>query len=120
MNKLVTILLAVSISLGLAYCKAEARDQQESKMENVKQMIEKGAMVVDVRSPMEYNMGHYPGAVNIPITELQKRVDELGSKDKSIVVYCASGSRSETARNFLKSLGYNQVVNAGGLSQMPR
>ncbi|MCB1170220.1 MAG: rhodanese-like domain-containing protein, partial [Leptospiraceae bacterium] len=52
--------------------------------------------------------------------ELQKRVDEIGNKEKSIVVYCASGSRSETARNFLKSLGYEKVVNAGGLSNMPR
>ena len=120
MKNLIAILLGVSISLSLGYCKAEARDQQESKMENVKQMIENGAMVVDVRSPMEYNMGHYPGAVNIPITELQKRVDEIGNKEKSIVVYCASGSRSETARNFLKSLGYEKVVNAGGLSNMPR
>lgn len=118
MRRLAVILITAAFSLGLALCKAEAHEQ-EGEME-VKQMIENGALVVDVRSPMEYNMGHYPEALNIPITELQRRVDELGSKDRPIVVYCASGSRSETARNFLKSMGYDKVVNAGGLSQMPR
>ncbi|HBS07038.1 MAG TPA: rhodanese-like domain-containing protein [Leptospiraceae bacterium] len=89
-------------------------------MNDVKTMIENGALVLDVRSPMEYNMGHYPDALNIPITELQKRLDEVGPKDRAVVVYCASGSRSETARNFLKSMGYENVINAGGLSNMPR
>ncbi len=113
--------IALAFILALAVsCQAEAHEDQGNKMNDVKTMIEDGALVLDVRSPMEYNMGHYPESLNIPITELQKRIDEVGPKDRDIVVYCASGSRSETARNFLKSMGYENVINAGGLSNMPR
>ena len=119
MKKTAILLLRILLLAGNA-CTAEAEENQEHSMNDVKTMIDNGALVVDVRSPMEYNMGHFPDAKNIPITELQRRVDEVGPKDQPIVVYCASGARSETARNFLKSMGYDNVVNAGGLSNMPR
>ncbi|MCB1166243.1 MAG: rhodanese-like domain-containing protein [Leptospiraceae bacterium] len=112
--------IAAFAALFVLQCNSSARETSETKMETVKNMINEGALVLDVRSPMEYNMGHYPEAINIPITELQKRVNEVGDSGRAIVVYCASGARSETARNFLRSMGYSNVVNAGGLADMPR
>ncbi len=72
-------------------------------------------LVIDVRTPMEYEMGAYPGAVNIPLDDLMDRVDEVGDKDREIIVYCASGARSSYARRLLDRLGYTNVTNGGGL-----
>lgn len=80
--------------------------------------IRNGALVVDVRTPMEYQTGHYPGAINIPVDQLPMRLNELDKK-KEIIVYCASGARSASAKMFLEQKGY-RVTNGGGLRDMPR
>lgn len=85
----------------------------------LKERLAGGAVVVDVRSPGEFRGGAYPGAKNIPLQDLAGRMGEL-PKNKPIVVYCASGARSASAAGMLKSAGYEQVHNAGGLSRMPR
>ncbi|NCC76345.1 MAG: CoA-disulfide reductase, partial [Clostridia bacterium] len=54
-------------------------------------------LVVDVRSVEEFSYGAYPGAVNIPLDELEMRMDELGKKDRKLILYCASGGRSSYA-----------------------
>jgi phage shock protein E len=82
--------------------------------------IKAGAKIVDVRTAGEFADESYPGAVNIPLAVLPARLDELGPKDKPIVVYCASGARSAQAARLLKQAGYTDVVNAGGLDDMPR
>jgi len=86
---------------------------------SVKAMIDGGARVVDVRTPDEFADGAYPGAVNIPLASLASRAGELGPKDGPIVLYCASGARSAQAARLLKQAGFTNVVNAGGLSDMP-
>ncbi len=75
-------------------------------------------LVVDVRSKEEYAYGAYPGAINIPLDELQKRVSELGKKDRQIILYCASGGRSSYAVQMLKSMGFSNLENGGGLMKM--
>ncbi len=87
---------------------------------NVKDMIAAGAVVVDVRTEGEFAEEAYPGAVNIPLSSLGNRVGELGAKDKPVVLYCASGARSAAAARLLKQAGFTDVVNAGGLDDMPR
>lgn len=86
---------------------------------SILQKIQAGALVLDVRTPDEFQDGAYPGAVNVPVNTLVHRLGDLGAKDKSVVVYCASGGRSAVAANILKSNGWNDVVNAGGLDDMP-
>ena len=85
----------------------------------VVEMIKSGGQVVDVRSAEEYRDGFYPGAVNIPVNELGRRLGEL-QKEKAVVLYCASGARSGAAARLLRQAGFTQVVNAGGLGDMPR
>lgn len=87
---------------------------------NVKEMIKAGAKIIDVRSPGEFADEAYPGAVNIPLNVLPAKAGELGPKDGPMVLYCASGARSASAARFLKQEGFTNVVNAGGIDDMPR
>ena len=91
----------------------------KASMSIVKQKIEAGASIVDVRSPEEFRDGGYPGAVNIPLHLLDARMAEI-PKDRPVVLYCASGARSGMAARVLKKAGYADVINAGGLYDMPR
>jgi phage shock protein E len=86
---------------------------------NVKEMIKTGAKIIDVRSPGEFADEAYPGAVNIPLNVLPAKLGDLGPKDQPIALYCASGARSAQAARILKQAGYANVVNAGGLDDMP-
>jgi phage shock protein E len=86
---------------------------------NVKDKIKAGAKIIDVRTTGEFADEAYPGAVNIPLNELPGRLNELGPKDRPLVLYCASGARSAQAARLLKQEGFADVVNAGGLDDMP-
>ena len=86
----------------------------------VKDKIKNGALVVDVRSVGEFSGGHYNGALNIPVDEVQRRISEFGNnKDKEIILYCRSGGRAGSAKQMLESAGFKKVTNAGGLTDMP-
>jgi len=82
--------------------------------------LEAGATVIDVRTASEFSSGAYPGAKNVPLDKLAAKLKPLGDKDKPLVVYCASGSRSVPATKILKAAGFTDVTNAGGLHSMPR
>ena len=84
----------------------------------VKEKIRMGAMAIDVRSPDEYQSGHYLGAKNIPLQELENRLSELGGKNTPIVVYCASGMRSAKALKILTNAGFTDVMNAGTMRNL--
>jgi NADPH-dependent 2,4-dienoyl-CoA reductase/sulfur reductase-like enzyme/rhodanese-related sulfurtransferase len=75
-------------------------------------------LIVDVRTPGEFRGGAYPGAINIPVDDLQTRTGELGSKSRDITVYCASGARSAYGQRLLQQLGFTNVKNGGGIMQM--
>jgi len=77
-------------------------------------------VVIDVRTPQEFAGGAYPGAINIPLDELQMRIIELGSKSREITLYCASGARSAYGQRGLQQLGFTNVKNGGGIMQMMR
>ena len=71
-------------------------------------------LLVDVRTPQEFNSGHIEGAVNIPLQELSQRASEI-PKDEPVVLYCRSGNRSSTAAKMLRNAGYDQVYDLGGV-----
>lgn len=61
--------------------------------------------IVDVRTPGEFMGGHVVGSINIPLQEIQYRIDELKAINGPLVLCCASGNRSGLATQFLKSCG---------------
>lgn len=84
----------------------------------VQEKIMSGAFILDVRTLEEFEEEHYPEAVCIPVNELPYRMAEI-PKDRSVIVYCATGARSAYAARILKASGYADVLNAGGLYDLP-
>jgi phage shock protein E len=82
------------------------------------QSVPSGSLVIDVRTPREYARWHYPGARNIPVTQLEKNLKALGDRSQTIIVYCRSGNRSTTAKRMLLAAGFTNVLNGGGLRDM--
>jgi glyoxylase-like metal-dependent hydrolase (beta-lactamase superfamily II)/rhodanese-related sulfurtransferase len=74
---------------------------------------EPGALVVDVREPEEYDLGHVPGAVSIPQAELASRLDEL-PRDVPVYLVCQGGYRSNRAAQFLAQVGFENVLDVAG------
>lgn len=77
------------------------------------------AVLIDVRTAPEYAMGALPGALRIETGNLAERIATVApDKDTPVVLYCRSGRRSSAAQDLLQSLGYTQVINAGGYAQL--
>ena len=88
-------------------------------MNTIKELVKNpSTIVVDVRSPWEFEMDHIPGAKNIPLEEVAIKLDEFRSFNKSIVLYCRSGNRSGMAVTILKQNGIANTYNGGGLDDM--
>jgi len=81
-------------------------------------LLQDGAQMVDVRSPAEFAGGHAPGSVNIPLPELDQRMQEL-DRGRWVIVCCASGTRSALARRKLRGRGFDRVLNAGSWRNLP-
>ncbi len=77
-----------------------------------KELMAKGAMIIDVRTKGEYAGGHIKGSVNIPLNNLQSQLKQI-KKDKPVITCCASGMRSASAKGILQSAGY-EAYNGGG------
>jgi len=84
--------------------------------ETARQLVDDGALLLDVRTPQEFGETHLPGALNIPLQELETRYAEL-PRDRTLVLYCRSGNRSSMARRFLQTQGFDEVHDLGALSR---
>lgn len=69
--------------------------------------------IVDVRTPAEFMGGSVSGSINIPLQEVEQRIDEIKALPKPLILCCASGARSGQAANFLNSRGI-ECENGGG------
>lgn len=81
---------------------------------NVAEYIEKGAVILDVRSKAEYQGGHIKNAIHIPLQELNAKFNQVKKLNKPVIAYCASGMRSASATSILKSQGID-AINGGGI-----
>ena len=90
-----------------------------------KRMIEdEGGILLDVRTPQEFEEGHIEGAVNLSHDTIESQLSVLetltgGDKSKPIVTYCGSGKRAGKARETLEAAGYTNVTNVGGMTDYP-
>ena len=73
----------------------------------------KGMMLLDVRTDKEYEGGHIPGSVHVPLSEIGDKIKKL-KKDKELVVYCQSGNRSIWAIKRLMGMGFTNLYNLKG------
>jgi sulfur-carrier protein adenylyltransferase/sulfurtransferase len=82
----------------------------------VREQVSNGAVVVDVREPEEWSAGHIPGAVHVPKSYLETRIEgAVADRSKHVIVYCASGNRSAWAtRTMVDDLGYEHVESMTG------
>ncbi|CAB4594250.1 MAG: rhodanese-like domain-containing protein [Actinobacteria bacterium] len=76
-------------------------------------LVENGSLVVDVREPDEYESGHIPGAVLVPLSTVLSNKSEFES-DETVYVVCRSGGRSMQACEMLHDVGISNVVNVAG------
>lgn len=82
-------------------------------------LVANGGKLVDVRSVSEFRNGHIPEAVNIPLERLPEGLKSHGiTLDTCILLYCASGMRSGSAKRILKKAGYTNALNAGAFSSL--
>lgn len=74
------------------------------------------AVLLDVRTPQEYGMGHIPGSRNLPLQTLSAVGSPIPGKQTPLFVYCYSGARSRQAVHILRGKGYTNVTNLGGIA----
>lgn len=80
--------------------------------QQLEKMVEKGAILIDVRSPQEFQEGHLEKAILLPEYELRQKIKEIVSNPSQIIiVYCSTGHRGRKAQKQLQMLGYKQVYN---------
>jgi len=89
-----------------------------------KELVDAGALLLDVRTPDEFDGAHLEGAVNITHTAVAARVEEIralqgGDLDRPIVLYCRSGRRADAAKRELEGAGFTRITNLGGMGDWP-
>ena len=77
-----------------------------------KALKENGAIIIDVRTPQEFDHGHIKGSKNIPLDKIQREIKTIKNYNKPIITVCKSGARSGMAKSILKGAGV-EVYNGG-------
>jgi phage shock protein E len=112
--KLITLALVIAaVFSAFYYMRSDIASPSE-----VKEWINSGALIVDVRTPEEFAAAQFHNAINIPLSDLDKNLQIFGDKEMKIIVYCRTGNRSGQAKSILEKNGFTNVINGGGLSDM--
>ena len=117
MKNICLALFILILSSSCIFSKGEG--YKRISMDEAKTLMEKeeGYILLDVRTKGEYESGYIPGAINIPLSEIdEKIISFLPDKSQMILVYCRSGNRSREASDKLSKLGYSNVLEIGGIN----
>ena len=110
------ILIAVLIVGFLFYSRAQANIPTISPEEAREYLNDSNYQFIDVRTDSEYDSGHIPNSIHIPLHEIQDRMSEIDSlKNKNIIAYCRSGARSSKATKILVEAGFDVLNLSGGV-----
>lgn len=88
-------------------------DFKQIQVDKVRELVENDIFIVDVREKFEYDEGHIKDALNIPLSELRQRINEI-PRDKNVYLHCRTGQRSYNAALILQNLGYDNIYNITG------
>ena len=120
MKRILPILLSLLLLTG---CGGNSADgYQQISQEVAKEMMDTQAVILlDVREQDEYDSGHIPGAVLLPVGTIDEMAAAavIPEKDSAVLVYCRSGNRSKTASAALAELGYTDIYEFGGINSWP-
>ena len=121
MKRILPIFLVALLLVGCA-APAEEITYRRVNMDEAITMMEEGSgyIILDVRTPGEFEEKHIPGAINVANETIgTDEIPELPDKDQLILVYCRSGNRSKQASEKLVALGYTNIVEFGGINDWP-
>ena len=120
MKRILPILLSLLLLTG---CGGNSSDgYQQITQEEAKEMMDtQEVIILDVREQDEYDSGHVPGAVLLPVGTIDEdtAAEVIPEKDSTVLVYCRSGNRSKTASSTLAELGYTGIYEFGGINTWP-
>jgi rhodanese-related sulfurtransferase len=94
---------------------ADGRIGSKVKVAHALELVRDGATLLDVRENGEWKSGHAPGAIHVPLGDIDKAPRRIKA-GRPVVVMCASGMRSRTAAKHLRSLGYDATSLSGGMA----
>ena len=120
MKRILPVLLSLLLLTG---CGEDSADgYQPISQEEAKAMMDTQVVIIlDVREQDEYDSGHIPGAVLLPVGSIDEdtAAEVIPEKDSTVLVYCRSGNRSKTASAALAELGYTNIYEFGGINTWP-
>lgn len=83
--------------------------------------LRSGAPLVDVRTPAEFNARHIPGAINIPLNQIESAApSQLPDRTQPVLLHCQAGTRSAVAKRKLAAMGYGKAFNLGSYTRAAR
>ena len=82
-----------------------------------KQLMQDGAVILDVRTPEEYKAGHIKGSKNMPLNEIRANAEKIKKWNTKVITVCRSGARSSSAKNILENQGI-EVFNGGAWTEL--
>lgn len=86
----------------------------------IKEALDKKGSIIDVRSTEEYRSGNIQGSINIPMEKISSNHKKIDKMSKPIILCCASGARSASAKTMLKNSGIPEVLNGGSWGKVNR
>lgn len=121
MKRILPFLIAFFLLTGCGETTTEISYEQITQEAAKEMMDTQEVVILDVREPEEYDSGHIPGAVLLPVGTIDEdtAAEVIPDKESVVLVYCRSGNRSKTASSELAELGYTNIYEFGGISTWP-
>lgn len=122
MKRILPLFLLLHLLTGCGGSATSGSSYQPISQEEAKEMMDtQDVIILDVREQDEYDSGHIPGAVLLPVGTIDEETaaEVIPEKDSTVLVYCRSGNRSKTASSALAELGYTNIYEFGGINTWP-